>query len=244
VFCGAWVKKTVMALVFVSIFVFLAIAGTDLANIVGANPVPYPPTPNEELPTLVIYAPETYSVSDGKYSLDFHFTMLNPEAWDVYHMGFFPYVGRCSVSVYLDGAWKKDYEGTSAPVNNYTVVFSNLTSDQHTVEINLHAMTFSEIGTFRSELTQKAFFKINPASHTISFREDPITITRGEYPSPSPTASPKPTLTPESTPEQTPLPTINTGPSPYYFDDFLVGGIASAVAVAVLVLLFYFIRRK
>jgi hypothetical protein len=238
------VKKAVMALVFVSIFLFLATAGTDLTNMVCANPVPYPPTPNEELPTLVIHHPETYSVSNGNYALDLNFTLFNPEAWDVYHMGFFAYVGRCSVSVYLDGAWKKDYEGTSAPVNNYTVVFSNLTSDQHTVEINLHAMTFSEIGTYRSELTQQAFFKINPASHTISFSEDPITITRGEYPSPSSTPSPEPTLTPEPTPEQTPLPTINTGPAPYYYDDFLIGGIAGSVAIAALVLLYYFTKRK
>ena len=63
-------------------------------------------------------------------------------------------------------------------------------------------------------------------------------------PVPSPTPTPEPTLTPESTPEQTPLPTINTGPSPYYFDDFLIGGIAATVAIIVLVLLYFFIRRK
>jgi hypothetical protein len=45
------------------------------------------------------------------------------------------------------------------------------------------------------------------------------------------------------TPEITPLPTINTGPAPYYFDDFLIGGIAGAVAIAVLVLLYYFKRK-
>jgi hypothetical protein len=49
-------------------------------------------------------------------------------------------------------------------------------------------------------------------------------------------------LVPE--PTTTPLPTINTGPSSYYFDDFIFGGIAGAVAIAVLVLLLYFIKRK
>lgn len=205
--CGAVMKKTGVALML--ILIFSVLAGTGLTSIVGANPVPFPPTPNEELPTLVIHAPETYSVSNGNYTLDLNFTLFNPEAWDAYHMGFFAYVGRCSVSVYLDGVWKMDSGGTSATVNDYSVVFSNLTIDQHTVEIHLHAMTFSEIGTYRSELTQKAFFKINPASHTISFREDPITITRGEYPSPSPTPSPEPTLTPASTPEQTQHPFLN-----------------------------------
>ena len=63
-----------------------------------------------------------------------------------------------------------------------------------------------------------------------------------ELPSPSPSL--EPTLTPEPTPEQTPLTTINTGPAPYYFDDFLIGGIAGAVAIAFLVLLFYFTKRK
>jgi hypothetical protein len=55
------------------------------------------------------------------------------------------------------------------------------------------------------------------------------------------TPSPEPTPTPS---EETTLPTINTGPSPYYFDDFLIGGIAGAVAIAVLVLLLYLIKRK
>jgi len=52
--------------------------------------------------------------------------------------------------------------------------------------------------------------------------------------------------TPISTPieETTPIPTINTGPSPYYGDDFLIGGIAGAVAIAILVLLYYLIKRK
>ena len=49
-------------------------------------------------------------------------------------------------------------------------------------------------------------------------------------------------LVPE--PTTTPLPTINTGPSPYYFDDFLIAGIAGAVAIAVLVLLYYLTKRK
>ncbi len=223
---------------------FLAIAGIDLGNIVGANPVPYPPTPNEELPTLVIHPPETYSVSNGNYTLDFNFTLFNPESWDAYHMGIFPYIGQCSVSVYLDGVWKMDSGGTSATVNDYSVTFTNLNNDQHTVEIYLHAMTFSEIGTYRSELMQKAFFKINPASQTISIHEGPITVTRGEYPSASPIPTLAPTPIPKATEEITPLPTIKTGPAPYYFDDFLVGGIAATVAIIVLVLLYYFTRRK
>jgi len=68
-----------------------------------------------------------------------------------------------------------------------------------------------------------------------------IINTEAELPSPSPSL--EPTLTPQPTPEQTPLPTINTGPSPHYYD-FLIGGIAGAVAIAALVLLYYFTKRK
>ena len=65
------------------------------------------------------------------------------------------------------------------------------------------------------------------------------TITMGES-----QTSPEPTPTPTPSEEATPLPTINTGPSHYYFDDFLIGGIAGAVAIAVLVLLYYLTKRK
>jgi hypothetical protein len=70
------------------------------------------------------------------------------------------------------------------------------------------------------------------------------TLTIEEFQTPYPETTPTPEPTPTPTEETTPLPTINTGPSTYYFDDFLIGGIAGAVAIAVLVLLYYLTKRK
>jgi hypothetical protein len=73
-------------------------------------------------------------------------------------------------------------------------------------------------------------------------------IVRTPIHTPAPSAKPTPALSPTPSPTSTstpePTPTINTGPSAYYFDDFIVAGVAGAVAIAFLVLLFYLIKRK
>jgi len=145
--------------------------------------------------------------------------------WIVYNLD-----GGENVTVYDEYNDLKLYNGN--------VTLSGLSSGFHTLAI------CSRNGTF--VWGTSSYEGWYDAEDTASFTIDLF----GKSPTPTPTLAPtsKPTATPEPTPtpseETTPLPTINTGPSSYYFDDFLIGGIAGAVAIAVLVLLFYFTKRK
>jgi hypothetical protein len=75
-----------------------------------------------------------------------------------------------------------------------------------------------------------------------------VFVSSVETPTPSPTASPspspEPTSTPEPTPTPLPTPPRGEGMQAKQLMDFIIGGIASAVAIAVLVLLYYLTKRK
>ena len=182
--------------------VLISLACMQLAN---ANPIPYPSAPNTELPTLTIQTPESQSLLYANNSMAMNFTVIQPDSWLFYYNGFFPYVGRCYVYVYLDGSSKQAFPSTQVKVNDYTLEFSNLTSDQHTAKIDVYCLTFSQIGTYQSNVTQTVTFTINSNSQTTSFYANPVTTIRGPYPSAAPIAStnPSPSLSPTSTPTPT-----------------------------------------
>jgi hypothetical protein len=221
-------KKTALALVLIFALLFPA-TGTELVKIAGANAIPYPPTPNTDLPTLVIQTPEPHSPSYANNTLELNFTVIQPNSWDSYYMDFMPTVGRCYGYCYLDGILVNAFPSTQNIVSNYTFVFSNLTSNQHTVKIDVYTLTFSQIDTYQSNVTQTVSFKINAGSQTISFHEEPIAIIRGQYP---PSAS---------SPLSEPTPTPPEGSS-YSIPAFVIG---SVIAIAIgLGLLVYFKKRK
>lgn len=182
-----------------AVLVLISLACMQLAN---ANPIPYPSTPNTELVTLTIQTPESHSTLYANNSMVMNFTVIQPDSWLYYYNGFFPYVGRCYVYVYLDGSFKQAFPSTQVKVNDYTVEFDNLSSNQHTAKIDVYCLTFSQIGTYQSNVTQTATFTINANSQTISFYENPVMTIRGPFPSEAPIAStnPPPSLSPTSTP--------------------------------------------
>jgi hypothetical protein len=177
--------------IFLSISILMLICLILLpSEIADANMIPHPSTPSTELPTIDI---QEYLPACANDSLELSFRVTQPSSWDSYYNGFMPIVGACHVYVYLDEIGVDAFPSTQTLVNNYTVVFNNLNSHQHTARIDIVAYALSKIGDYKSNISQTILFSINADSKTISVQENPPIITREPYPSPPP-----PTLKPIS----------------------------------------------
>jgi hypothetical protein len=208
-------KKAFIALVTISLLVTSILVEMQVGEVVDANPVPFPATPNTELPTLTIQTPESQSSLYSNNSMAMSFTVVQPDSWLSYYNGFFHYVGTCNLYVYLDGSLKQGFPWTKVKVNDYTLEFDNLSSNQHTIRIDGYCLAPSQIGTYQSNVTQTVTFTVIANSQTISFSANPALTIRGPYPSPTPTASPtpEPTEDPSSTSSQENIPTHTVSPT-------------------------------
>jgi hypothetical protein len=109
-----------------------------------ANPVPYPTTPNQELPTLTVESPYNEEVFTSD-SIRLNFTVVIPDSWNVYWMFGFPVIGDFGVDVYLDGIQKYSEWKTGSPdtlIYNYSIVLDGLTDGKHTAKILITMRTF------------------------------------------------------------------------------------------------------
>jgi hypothetical protein len=206
-------KKIFLAALLVLISLLLII------NTVDANPIPYPPLPNTDLPSLTVDIPTNPSPLYDNRTASMKITIIQPDVWLSYHMGFIPYVGTWSGNVYIDGVMKLGLPSTQVKVNNYNISFTgypstllringydrsftgSFTGDtvQHKLTIQLFCETFSEISgrvrTYESNITQDITFAIDSNSQAVSFLETPVRIDRGIYPTASPSSSATPTIT-------------------------------------------------
>lgn len=210
------------------VLVLISLVGMRLAN---ANPIPFPATPNTDLPTLTVQTPESQSPLYSNNSLELNFTLIKPNSWNSYYNGFFPVIGECVIYLYLDGTLKQGYPWTKETVDNYNVVLSNLTSQQHTVKIDAYAITFSQIGDYQSNVTQTISFTINANSQTISFYANPVMTIRGPYPSATPISSINPS--PSLSPTLTPTPSIPEFPTALTITFLIMITVAFAVQIRV-----------
>ena len=211
-------NKEFIAVITISII----LAGMLVAEVAKANPIPYPPAPNTELPTLTIQTPENYSATYANSTLELNFTVTKPTSWNSYHMGFIPTVGQCWVYTYLDGILKQGFPSVTTTVMNCTAIFKNLTTDQHTARIDVYAMTYyahynetnypQGRGSYQSNVTQTILFTLNADSQTLLFKEYPAVITRGVVTTIGPSSSPSPT--PSHLQLPTPTQTLTPTPSP------------------------------
>lgn len=210
----AMIKKSFIT-IFTILLLVISILSAMQVEIVDANPVPFPPLPNTELPTLTIQTPASQSSLYANNSMAINFTVIQPDSWLYYYNGFFPYVGTCNLYIYLDGSLKTGFPSTQVKVNDYTIEFGNLSSNQHTAKIDGYCLAPSQIGTYQTNVTQTVTFTVNASSQTISFHANPVMTIRGPYPSPTPTASPtpEPTADPSSNSSPENIPTLTVSPT-------------------------------
>lgn len=110
--------------------------------------MPYPSTPNTDLPTLTVQTPQNYSGIYAENSFILNYTVTKPDSWNNYHLGI-PVIGDYQVFVYLDNDlldrfidYPRPYEQMS---RDYSVVLNGLTSEWHTIQIDIRARTFYKI---------------------------------------------------------------------------------------------------
>ncbi len=196
-------NKSVIVAIAISAVLISLVTGTLSVEIIKANPIPYPPAPSTDLPTLTIQTPENNSDNYANNNLELNFSVTKPDSWDSYGgMLIMPAVGSYVVWVYLDGTLKYHSLNLGSPgvfVTNYIAVFKNLTAQLHSIKLSILATTYygdSHL-TYESNINQTAFFSIDADSKTIWFVMEPLIVEREPYPSyllpllplPSPTPS-------------------------------------------------------
>jgi len=97
----------------IALIVMLSV-GLFIVCVVEANPVPR--VPATELPTLITQAPDSSSPIYAYNDLEFNFSVIIPQTWDLTYMGN-PTVGSAGVFLYLDGVPYYTYDTATIPPN-------------------------------------------------------------------------------------------------------------------------------
>jgi hypothetical protein len=124
---------------------FSTVALLQFVSLAKANPVPYPSTPNTDLPTLTVQTPQNHSDIYAENSFILNYSVTKPDSWNNYHLGI-PVIGNYVVFVYLDNNLLDTFIDYPYPyeymTRNYSVVLNGLTNEWHTLKIDVRARTF------------------------------------------------------------------------------------------------------
>jgi hypothetical protein len=123
---------------------FSTAALLQFVSLAKANPVPYPSTPNTDLPTLTVQTPQNHSDIYAENSFILNYSITKPDSWNNYHLGI-PVIGNYVVFVYLDNNLLDtflDYRPYEHVTKNYSLVLNGLTNEWHTIKIDVRARTF------------------------------------------------------------------------------------------------------
>jgi hypothetical protein len=184
--------------------------------VVEANPgpVPHPPVPNTDLPTLTINTPENPSSLGDNNTAAVNISIIPPDSWASASGPWImtPTVGGYRMYGYLDGILKWNslpnntvsftgYPDTILKISDSKTGSFNLTGGSHIIRIDVVSFAYSQIGTYVCNLTQNVYFAVDPDSQTISFSESPVQTIKGPYPTATPSPPPTPSPTINSTAE-------------------------------------------
>ena len=140
-------NKRTLVVAFILALLFSTVALLQFVSLAKANPVPYPPEPNTDLPTLTVQTPQNYSDIYAENSVILNFSVTKPDSWNHYWMFGFPVIGDYSVWVYLDEKLNSTYWDPRVQdqlTTIYSVVLNDLTSEPHNLRIDVRARTFYE----------------------------------------------------------------------------------------------------
>ncbi len=90
--------------VFALIFAVSLLIGIQTGEVVNANPVPWPSTPNLEKPPIMVETPQNNSVfAYNATDVWLNFTIAKPDSWTIEHLVTIPMVHVESTEAQLDG---------------------------------------------------------------------------------------------------------------------------------------------
>ena len=146
----------------------------QFSSLATANPVPYPTTPNQELPTLKVESPNDGEVFTSD-TIRLNFTVTIPDSWDSYWLTAMPVIGDFDVDVYLDGNLKYTEWMAGSPgilTYNYSIVLDDLTGGEHSARILITARTF-----FQPKLANNGREYLRDFYETRNFTIQPFPVT-------------------------------------------------------------------
>jgi hypothetical protein len=136
---GQMPKKLLATTIILSTILAVSILiGIHAVGIVNANPIPYPATPSQEKPTLIIETPQNGASYYNINSLALNFSVNKPISWCIDYDFFYNLGQITGIDVGLDGNL------SSYPYNstNYSIMLKHLTSGIHEVNVTVHAYSF------------------------------------------------------------------------------------------------------
>jgi hypothetical protein len=134
---------------FAVIFAVSMLIGIHAVEIVDANPVPWPTTPNQDKPTLTIKTPQNNEVLNTTDNPYLNFTVNNPQSWYKVHssMMIFELGLTTSVDVYIDGNLSNhfidhhDYTNPAYDFTNFSVNLNQTSPGSHSANVTVYAYT-------------------------------------------------------------------------------------------------------
>jgi len=175
---------------FTAILAIIILIGIQTVEVVNANPVPWPSTPNQEKPTLTIETPQNYTTYNDS-TIYFNFTVTAPSSWNrVQHMFEWIYlVGKiASVNVYLDGKLNNgnltDYSRIYISGSNYSVKLNQTSAGQHLLNVTVQSYTYYREPIYGNSSIPSGIIdvnNINGVSVTQVIYEYPIVVSNIVY---------------------------------------------------------------
>jgi hypothetical protein len=135
--------------VFAVIFAVEMLIGIQAVEVVDANPIVWPTTPNQEKPTLAIKTPQNNEVLNTTDNLYLNFTVNNPQSWYKVHFSMMTYeIGLTkSADVYIDGNLSNhfidhhDYTNPAYDFTNFSVNLNQTSPGSHSANVTVYAYT-------------------------------------------------------------------------------------------------------
>jgi hypothetical protein len=195
-------KKTFIAIVTVAL-ILVSLVEMQTVEIGKANPVPFPPTPNKETPSLAIVNPQNYSTVNASSFL-LNFTVTKPNSWNSVYIFF--YIGQIiSIDVILDGNLRSQMDMRGNNATSFSVLLNQLTSGLHEANVTVLSYTYyTQVFLDRPNIYSNITDNDRPiyaypivVSDTVFFTVD------ASVPSSSPPATPSPTPSPSPVPTST-----------------------------------------
>ena len=135
--------------VFTVIFAVSMLIGIQAVEVVDANPIVWPTTPNQEKPTLAIKTPQNNAVLNTTDNPYLNFTVNNPQSWYKVHssMMIIELGLTTSVDVYIDGNLSNhfvdhhDYTNPAYDFTNFSVNLNQTSPGSHSANVTVYAYT-------------------------------------------------------------------------------------------------------
>jgi hypothetical protein len=203
--------------------ILVLVVGIQAVEVVDANPVPWPSTPNQDKPTITVQTPQNNTVfAYNATDVWLNFTIAKPDSWTIQHLVTIPMVKEESVEAQLDG--NTVYRGWSREKVAVKLDLNQSAPGLHTLNVTILMNSYYRGAAYNGSHIVSDIYSSSGPVYQYPWATSQIVYFTVEQPIPTPT----PTNSDSS---------VNLS----YFSAIVV---VIAVVVVVSISLLYFKRRK